>query len=831
MGKVILFLRVSSLKQDLTSQELVARRMAHADGYTDADILPPIQYKESASQLGEEDRKGLQELYKTLEERNDIDAVYLTELSRASRIPKVLYAFRDFLLERKIQLVCGEPSFRLLNNKKEQDKMASLVFAIFGAFAEQEIIEKKERFARGKEQKALEGKYTGGNILFGYKIGDNKKLIIDYIDEEGYICGNAKIVQLIYNLYEDGFSQPKISKELITRGYDLQKIGLINHILTNESYTGEQTPRKIIKAKSRINGELYDSIKHPRIYPQIISRAQFTRCRQIAKDNNKNLSKAKKVYYADHLMKCVTCGSIISASGSKNCYHCYCAYISEYQWKHDYYNKKKCENKTSISINVLDSLLWFVAIGLEAKFMLEADEKNIIEIRNKIADLQTKISAVEQRLAKVETKKKRTALLFANDDIDEEEFNKLREKQESERIHIRNEKQEFLEQIARHEDAIATISEGYIKKREEIKKAKENNDQERVYEALREYWDAKTESELKIYSSISMIKNDKARFDIIHRQIESVTMEKVEVYYRYRLVWKKTTAKRISIYPQKYFKDNVWVPECYKVLIISQGGKGSRYLDENENIDVIYESAGVLDDDFGYVKYKEDGDINTYQVMPVEYLYRFDDEGKRERREKEKQEGYKGVEGHLRIEDIMSRTNLTYGQVYSAINNGILKAQIVRHKCFIAPDDAERYICRVNEQRASKGDRLSAFEIAKRFNLNYNYVLRRVKKGKLISEYVAGEYLISLEDAEKYFASDHEEKKGRDMDGYLSAATVAKKYGISYKSIRKKIRLGEIPSTKRKGYYYIDPKDVEEYFGISGLATDDESEWTAATEA
>ena len=45
MGKAIIFLRVSTLSQKLESQELIARRLAHADGYTDDDILEPIEYK------------------------------------------------------------------------------------------------------------------------------------------------------------------------------------------------------------------------------------------------------------------------------------------------------------------------------------------------------------------------------------------------------------------------------------------------------------------------------------------------------------------------------------------------------------------------------------------------------------------------------------------------------------------------------------------------------------------------------------------------------------------------------------------------------------------
>lgn len=813
MGKVILFLRVSSEKQQLASQELIARRMAHADGYSDENILPPIQYKESASRLEEKDRQGLQELYKTLEERNDIDAVYLTELSRASRKPNVLYAFRDYLLDKKIQLVCGEPSFRLLNKQQQLDKMASLVFAIFGAFAEQEIIEKRERFARGKEQRALEGKYTGGNLPFGYKIGDNKKIEIDYVDDEGVICGNARIVQLIFNLYESGYSQPKLSRELTRRGYDLVKIGQINHILSNVSYTGELREQRILKVKDRVNGDIKDSILYPRVYPQIISREQFSKCRKIAESNNINISKTKNVYYAEHLMRCVSCGSYLSASGSKNCYHCYSAYKPEGIWNNDYYRKKKCDNKMSISINVLDSLLWYIAIDLEAKFILESSDQRVKELNEKVEAVKINIESIDKAIAKIENKRKRASRTYIDGGIDDDEYEDAKRRIEEEKRELVNERTKYYEEITHYEDAIRVLTEGYINKIKDIQDARKSKDDKALMEAIRKYREIEDEKKLKVYASITSINDDHTRYEIIHRQIESVIVDNIEIYFRYKLGWRKTRAKRVSIIPQRLLrKDNEFLPDKLNYILITNGGFGTKYLDENEDIDVIYDSTGELDDMFGYVRYEEDGYPHTYQLLHVEQLHRFDDAYKRDKRRQEKINAYKCVEGYRRIEDIMSLTNLSYGQVYSAIDNGTLKAKIVRHKCFIAPDDAQRFISNLEKRRDSRGDKLSAFEIAKRFNLKYNYVLRRVKNGKLASEHIDGEYLVSIEDAERFFSVEHEGKKGRDMDGYLSAATVAKKYGVSYKSVRKKIRLGEIPSTMRKGYYYVDPKDAADYY-------------------
>ncbi len=116
-----------------------------------------------------------------------------------------------------------------------------------------------------------------------------------------------------------------------------------------------------------------------------------------------------------------------------------------------------------------------------------------------------------------------------------------------------------------------------------------------------------------------------------------------------------------------------------------------------------------------------------------------------------------------------------------------------------------------NEEKMSRGDKLPTYEIAKRLKLNYIYVLRRVRLGRIPSEYINGEYLVSLKDAEDYYSIEHEGK--RDMNGKLSAATVAKKVWGKLQVIRKKLKVGEIPSVKQGGYYYIDPNDAEEYFG------------------
>ena len=153
MGRICLFVRVSTLGQQLESQEESLRRAALADGYNEADFIV-IGKKESAIKLSEEEREGLNEL-KSLIETEELDCIYIAELSRLSRRPQILYSIRELLLHHKIQLKCLHPQFSLLtDDRTKYDATANIIFSLFGALAEQEMLEKKERFARGKRQKA-----------------------------------------------------------------------------------------------------------------------------------------------------------------------------------------------------------------------------------------------------------------------------------------------------------------------------------------------------------------------------------------------------------------------------------------------------------------------------------------------------------------------------------------------------------------------------------------------------------------------------------------------------------------------------------------------------
>lgn len=259
----IVLARVSTLQQELESQTEKVIAAAKGDGYVNPII---IQNKESAVKKDEAHLLGITEMKQYIEAGN-VAVVYCSELSRLSRRPKDLYAIRDYLIERGVQLICLNPYFKLLNEEKKLDTTASVVFALYSSFAEQECLLRTERCVRGKIKKRDAGKFIGGKILRGYKRDKDDNFIID---PEG-----AEVVKRIYNMYVGGKNRLQIARELRAEGYmknfvnDLASHSHINDVLRNADYTG-------------LHGK-----------PQIISQALFDRAQERLQEDSLKTERKK----------------------------------------------------------------------------------------------------------------------------------------------------------------------------------------------------------------------------------------------------------------------------------------------------------------------------------------------------------------------------------------------------------------------------------------------------------------------------------------------------------------------------------------------------------
>lgn len=382
--KCIVLSRVSTINQTLAQQTNEVKQEAKKLGYSEENIII-IEDVESAIKLDELERRGIQKLKDFINSDSSIDCVVCYEVSRLSRRPQVLYSIRDFLLERKIQLVILKPYLRLLDPDGSMSQSASIMFGLFSSISESEMMIKQERMMRGKLFKMQQGFHGHGRILFGYKVIQDKK------DKKIEICPNtSKIVKDIFNRYERGESILSIAKYYLSVG-DIPSKNLVaasrfvGIVLRNEQYTG-----KVI---------------HHHIYPQIISKEQFLKCRELSKVREKPKSVLKFVYYCQGLL--YNSSTSIKHRLSPNLPSC----VYELHKNLVLIGSIESKDRFCININLIDSIAWSLTkryIKFTRCFNVEEEIYKIHEkqdiLNKKIATLQSRISDYNTQIDRVENR-------------------------------------------------------------------------------------------------------------------------------------------------------------------------------------------------------------------------------------------------------------------------------------------------------------------------------------------------------------------------------------------------------------------------------------------
>lgn len=558
MKKAVLFVRVSTEKQTLESQIEALKRTAFIDGYSDSDLIV-IAKKESGVKLKESEREGLNELKSVIIE-NDVDCVYIFELSRLSRDPMTLYSVRDKIFkDNKVQLKCLKPTFSLLEEPERTkfDAMGSLVFSIFGCFAEQEVVEKKERFHRGKAQKAIEGKYSGGTVPYGYEIDANKDNLLVINHDE------ADIIHTIFDLYEAGYSLSRISQELRERGLKYQNyvnkkrspekdfgIWFVHQILTAELLTGRKTKGA--------------TASFARSYPAIISEAQFDRCRKIAEDNNTSFGKVERIFLAKGLIRCPECGANFRAYSSKIHYSCPNALMSSNVRRlNNLEDRRLCSNNICISISAMDALLWHVAVMKECEFMLGSAISDKSEFEHQIAILKEKIDAIQPRLDDIAGKRSRIVDAFIEGEITKEtELKKFAELDEQKQAILRQ-KDEYEQKVEYFQSRIADIMNFY---------SMESLEAGDLADSM--------ENALRIREKIEATATDEEKSRLVHKHIKEVNVEKQTIVYTFN-------EKKVKEAPAKYVTITFYDGTQQYFHFISTDGKGGHWIDSDIDGNVL----------------------------------------------------------------------------------------------------------------------------------------------------------------------------------------------------------------------------------------------------
>ena len=234
--------------------------------------------------------------------------------------------------------------------------------SLLEGMAEYYSAELSQKLKRGMNECRQKGNFTGGYLLYGYKV-ENKKVVI--VEEQ------AEIVRYIYKQYSIGTYVKDILQVLKERHIDSNGKPFtrtqIYNMLKNEKYTGVY----------RYKEEIFTNI-----YPRIIEQDMFEKVRAKTNINHNGKRSTYVRYLLSKKMICGYCGSHITAetgtarNGTKVRY-----YKCTGNRQHNGCNKHNI-SKDTIETLVIESLIK----ELSKKTILNTIVSNILKIQSQFSN-------------------------------------------------------------------------------------------------------------------------------------------------------------------------------------------------------------------------------------------------------------------------------------------------------------------------------------------------------------------------------------------------------------------------------------------------------------
>lgn len=398
--KILAIVRTSTERQETESQKHELVNMCISKGYAKKDIIFIEAKGASARKADKEYLEFIEKIKTTLSTNKDVKAVAMWHLNRLGRKEKYLNEMKLFFIDNNIQVYVKEPTLTLFNEDGTINVGSDMAWNLFANMIKYDTMELMEKTKRGRESNRREMKFNGGafGALFGYMVNDG-----------GFIVPNPKEVETltdVYQMYASGkYSIRSLTKELQERGYNMRGRKFTENnlakVLANTAYIGysDKTERK---------------------YHPIINDALWHKVESVRKQNDIGIRKTKEsrnINLAIKLLKCQYCGHNYVAT--KNKYTCY-KHVMAARFTDN------CENSVSISIKLLDTLLWDVAQFEHIDFMQKDAEIHIKELNTEKAIIMAKREQAKKDIEKLAPSKERATELYVNGDISRQKYDQMK---------------------------------------------------------------------------------------------------------------------------------------------------------------------------------------------------------------------------------------------------------------------------------------------------------------------------------------------------------------------------------------------------------------------
>ncbi|MGN0607258.1 MAG: recombinase family protein, partial [Oscillospiraceae bacterium] len=246
-------------------------------------------YKDEARSATTDDRPQFQQMINDTS-KGLFDIVLVHKLDRFSRNRYDSAIYRKKLEKNNVRL-CSV--LERLDNTPESIMMESVLDGIAEYYSKNLSREVK----KGNRENALKCVHNGGCCPLGYKLNDERKLVIEPRE--------AEAVKMIFYMFSNGYGYSKIAETLNNMGYQPKRGGMfgknsLNSILSNEKYTGVFVFGK--------NSD--DTVKIENGCEQIISKSLFQKVQRIKAANKRNAGSyhSKEFYLLTGKVFCSVCG-------------------------------------------------------------------------------------------------------------------------------------------------------------------------------------------------------------------------------------------------------------------------------------------------------------------------------------------------------------------------------------------------------------------------------------------------------------------------------------------------------------------------------------------
>ena len=387
MKKIIVLSRVSSAPQHIESQTKDLVAAAEKLGYS-ADNQIIIEDVESAIKLSEEERKGLNKMKKYIESDPDIDCVICWEPSRLSRQQKTLYSIRDYLVKRRIQLYILNPYVKLLTDDRTKiDTTASIVFSLFATISENEMMIKKERFMRAKNELTKQGKKSGGSVKFGYYKNEDKFCVPDPVTSE--------IVVELFNYYNNNDNASLWKTYNYAAGKWPNIFPIVPYI------KGQHKMRTILTTEIYAYGNwCYPPIVTTEAFEKAKNKMSNARCKPRYESKLELLGRGK--------VRCAHCGKLmVGVGGNVNAYYC----------------PTDKTHSLQMNIEVLDWLIWKVVPMAASIHLIVNNQSTIIEADEKIKQKENILEQLKVKIDESLAKEEKLVSLLLDSKISQNLYN------------------------------------------------------------------------------------------------------------------------------------------------------------------------------------------------------------------------------------------------------------------------------------------------------------------------------------------------------------------------------------------------------------------------